>query len=137
MNSDEQYRQQQYQRLERDRLQREKGLRDQQKRLHEEAMKQQRDHFDRLRHDQQENARRDPRPRGGASWTVWYFGGIGALFGGLNPPLQWDWFMGGTLGFLVGGFLGGYLRQFAWGRAVLWIVGLGFAALIALAIYRS
>jgi hypothetical protein len=31
----------------------------------------------------------------------------------------------------------GYLSKRRWGRVVLWIVGLGFAALIAFGIYRS
>jgi hypothetical protein len=132
MSWDEFHQNQQRERRDQERQQREKSLRDQQQRQHEGYMKQQDDHFDRLR---KEGGRRDPSPRGGAPLVVWYFGAIGALFGGLNPPPGWDWFFGGTLGFLLGGFLGGYLRQFGWGRAVLWIVGLGFAGLIAFGIY--
>ncbi len=97
-------------------------------------MKQQNRHFDRLLKEDHE---RPPQPRGGAPFVVWFFGGIGALFGGLNPPLNWDWFFGGTFGFLVGGFLGGYLSQRGWGRAILWSVGLAFVGLIAFGIYRA
>jgi hypothetical protein len=122
------------QRRDQERQQREKSLRDQQTRQHEEYMKQQNDHFDRLR---DRNDQRDPQSSGGAPFVVWFFGGIGALFGGLNPPLNWDWFFGGVLGFLIGGFLGGYLSHRSWGRVLLWIVGLGFVGLITIGIYRA
>jgi hypothetical protein len=130
MSWEEFHRNEERQRRDHERQQREKGLRDQQQRQHEEFMKQQNDHFDRLGH---RNTQRDPQPRGGAPFVVWFFGGIGALFGGLN----WGWFFGGVLGFLIGGFLGGYLSQRRWGRVLLWIVGLGFVGLIALGIYRA
>lgn len=134
MSWDEYHQNEQRQRRDQERQQREKSPRDQQQRQHEDYMKQQDDHYDR-RH--REDKKGDSQQRGGAPLVVWYFGAIGALFGGLNPPLNWDWFFGGTLGFLVGGFLGGYLRQFRWGRALLWIVGLGFAGLIAFGIYQA
>lgn len=134
MDWDEIHRNEQRQRREQERQEREKGLRDQQQRLHEDYMKQQNRHFDGLL---KEDDRQRPQPRGGAPFVVWFFGAIGALFGGLNPPLNWDWFFGGTLGFLVGGFLGGYLSQRSWGRVILWSVGLAFVALIAFGIYRA
>lgn len=134
MDWDEIHRNEQRQRRDQERQQREKDLRDQQQRQHEDYMKQQNRHFDRLLKEDHE---RPPQPRGGAPLVVWFFGGIGALFGGLNPPLNWDWFFGGTLGFLVGGFLGGYLSQRGWGRAILWSVGLAFVGLIAFGIYRA
>lgn len=137
MSWEEVNRNEQRQRRDQERQQREKALRDQQQRQHEDYMKQQNRHFDRLRKDDLEKAQRNPQPRGGASFVVWLFGGIGALFGGLNPPLNWDWFFGGTLGFLVGGFLGGYLSQRSWGRVLLWTVGLGFFGLIGFGIYRA
>mgnify|MGYP003677184139 CR=1 FL=1 len=134
MDWDEIHRNEQRQRRDQERQQREKDLRDQQQRQHEDYMKQQNRHFDRLLKEDHEP---HPQPRGGAPLVVWFFGGIGALFGGLNPPLNWDWFFGGTLGFLVGGFLGGYLSQRGWGRAILWSVGLAFVGLIAFGIYRA
>jgi len=134
MDWDEIHRNEQRQRREQERQERDKGLRDQQQRQHEDYMKQQNRHFDGLR---KEDDRQRPQPRGGAPFVVWFFGAIGALFGGLNPPLNWDWFFGGTLGFLVGGFLGGYLSQRSWGRVILWSVGLAFVALIAFGIYRA
>lgn len=134
MNWDEFNRNEQRLRLDHERQQREKSLRNQQQRQHDEEMKQQIAHFNRLR---DKNNQHNTSPGGGAPLVVWFFGGIGALFGGVNPPLNWDWFFGGTLGFLVGGFLGGYLSKRSWGRVILWIVGLAFAGLVAFAIYRA
>ena len=81
---------------EQERQQRENALRDQQQRQHEDFMKQRIVHFDQLHKDDRDNAK-NSQPRGGAPLVVWFFGAIGALFGGVNPPLDWTGFFGEAL----------------------------------------
>ncbi|MGE0625965.1 MAG: hypothetical protein AB7I04_09655 [Pseudomonadales bacterium] len=69
--------------------------------------------------------------------VVLFFGLIGAFFFGVNPPWNFDWFFGAFFGFIVCGIGAVLLTKSAAGRTILWIVGLGFVALMTIAIMRA
>ena len=74
--------------------------------------------------------------KAGAHPLVWFFGLNGALFFGVLKPLTFaDGFMNAFVGFISMGMAAGYLRERTWGKAVLWVVGLGIVALFAATIY--
>lgn len=60
--------------------------------------------------------------------------GSGAFLMGVSPPANLHWASAAFLGFLVGGLLGGVLRGSRAGRIVLTVIGVGFVALILIAI---
>ncbi|MCA9320663.1 MAG: hypothetical protein KDB53_08010 [Planctomycetes bacterium] len=76
-------------------------------------------------------------PSGDFDVVAVFFGLIGALFGGVLKPFGFGGFMGAFLGFLSVGIGAGVMKKYAWGRAVLWVVGLGFVAMMIYAINKS
>lgn len=60
---------------------------------------------------------------------VFYFGAMGALFGGMLRPASIHWIFGAFFGFLIAGVAAGYMSESPRGRTILTIVGLLFAAL--------
>ena len=76
-------------------------------------------------------------PRAKTKPVVWYFGGIGALFGGVLQPWDIGWFFGAAFGFIGLGVVAGILSEFRIGRIVLFVAGAAFAALMVYAIATS
>ena len=62
--------------------------------------------------------------------VVFYFGTMGALFGGLLRPTSMHWLFGAFFGFLIAGVAAGYMSESPRGRTILTIIGLLFAALV-------
>jgi hypothetical protein len=69
--------------------------------------------------------------------VVLLFGFIGAFVSGAWQPWGMHWATAVFFGFVVGGMGAGVLSGFRTGRIVLWIVGLGFAALVGIGIYLA
>lgn len=68
---------------------------------------------------------------------IWFFGAMGALFGGASQPWGLAWYIEAFFGFIIAGFLAGVLNQFRIGRIILIVIGVAFVLFIAAGIWWS